>query len=520
MHRQPGKRRKNRHSPQSALSYKAAVSADVIENINHIKQILQSPSDLTVRVFTFGQKKLQCGTVCIDGLSDRSLINDHILQSMRKLQYSPELGSKNMTADEFIVVLENEVLSAHQIEMTSSLDKIIGSVLSGDTVLFVEGSKHALIVESKNWPRRALEEPSTEALIRGPRDGFTESIETNTALIRRHLHDPALRMETMKVGNRSKKNLVITYIEGIVHPDLVKEVRRRLESFDMDIAPESGFIEEWIEDSFLSPFPTLLHTERPDKTSAALSQGKVAILLDGSPFVLIAPATFGNLLQSPEDYYERWMVGTLLRILRYAAAFCAVFLPGLYIALVSFHPGMIPSKLAFSIAATREGLPFPAAIEAIVMITVLEFLREAGIRLPKPIGQTIGIVGGLVIGEAAVTAGIVSPVMVIVVALTAIASFAVPAYSIAISFRLIVYGMMLAASIFGLYGLVLGYIVLNIHLVNLKSFGIPYSTPFAPNLSDDWKDLILRAPIVTMRKRPEMMQTKDEQRINNGGSMR
>ena len=212
--------------------------------------------------------------------------------------------------------------------------------------------------------------------------------------------------------------------------------------------------------------------------------------------------------------------GTFLRVLRYLGAFLAVFLPGLYISLVSYHPGMIPSKLAFSIAAAREGVPFPAVIEALLMITVLELLREAGIRLPKPIGQTIGIVGGLVIGEAAVSAGIVSPVMVIVVALTAICSFAVPSYSLAITFRILIYGMMFLAAGFGLFGLVLGYIMINIHLVNLKSFGIPYSTPFAPSFYADWKDLIIRAPIMMLGKRPIMMQVDDEKRMRKGGKSR
>lgn len=198
-------------------------------------------------------------------------------------------------------------------------------------------------------------------------------------------------------------------------------------------------------------------------------QGKIAIILDGTPFVLIAPVTLGNTLQSPEDYYERWLIGTFLRVLRYGAAFLAMFLPSLYIALVSYHQGMVPSKLAFSIAATREGVPFPAAIEAIIMGLTMELLREAGARLPKTIGQTIGIVGGLVIGDAAVQAGVVSPIMVIVVAVTAIASFSIPAYSVAISFRLVRFGFMLAAAFLGLYGIILVYIMINIHIVNLKA---------------------------------------------------
>src|SRR5699024_346638 len=217
---------------------------------------------------------------------------------------------------------------------------------------------------------------------RGPRHGFVESLQTNIGLIRRSVNDPNLRLTTHVTGRRSKKNLVIAYVDGIVHQDLVKEVERRLKTIDMDIVPESGYVEAWIEDSFLSPFPQILNTERPDRVVNALMKGKVAILLDGTPFALIAPMTFSDILRSPEDYYERWTIGSSLRILRYFAAFISVFLPALYIALTSLQPGMIPSMLAFSIAATREGVPFPPVIEALMMVITMELLQEAGARLP------------------------------------------------------------------------------------------------------------------------------------------
>src|SRR5699024_9090418 len=224
----------------------------------------------------------------------------------------------------------------------------------------------------------------------------------------------------------------------------------------------------------------------PDKVSTALMDGKLAIFLDGTPFVLIVPATLGNTLQSPEDYYERWTIGTLLRALRYLAAFIAIFLPSLYVALVSYHPGLIPSKLAFSIAATREGVPFPPLLEALLMVVTMELLREAGARLPTTIGETIGIFGGLVIGEAAVQAWIVRLVMVIVCALNAIALFSIPEYGVVIAFRLLLFVFVFAAAVFGLFGIILAYIMLNIHIVNLKSVGVPYSAPFAPTFIEDW----------------------------------
>lgn len=391
-------------------------------------------------------------------------------------------------------------------------------VSDGDSALFVDGTDQVIIIGSKGWPSRGIEEPVTEALVRGPRDGFTENIRTNTALIRRRVRDPNLRFDSYKVGRRrSKKNLIVAYIDGIVNPRLVEEVQRRVKTIDLDDAEESGLIEQWIEDSFLSPFPQIQHTERPDKVSSAINQGRVAILLDGTPFVLFAPVTLNSMLQSPEDYYERWHIGTLLRLLRFLAAFIALFLPALYVALLTFHPGMIPSKIVFSLAGAREGVPFPAVVEALMMEATLELLREAGIRLPKPIGQTIGIVGGLVIGEAAVSAGIVSPIMVIVVAITAIASFALPSYDIAIPLRILRFGMILAASIFGLFGIILVYIMINIHLVRLKSFGMPFTTPFAPQFTHDMRDVIIRAPLMFLRRRPQVLQTDDKVRMGKVG---
>ncbi|WP_338131031.1 spore germination protein [Cohnella rhizosphaerae] len=375
-----------------------------------------------------------------------------------------------------------------------------------------EASDCAQIVGTKFWNSRPVEEPQTEALIRGPRDGFTEDFRTNTALVRRRLRDPNLRFETFQLGRRSRTDVAVVYVEGIVNDKLLQEVRRRIHTIDVDEVAGSGFIEQWLTDHQLSPFPQIMSTERPDKLSAALLQGKVGIIVDNSPFQLIMPMTLFAFFHSPEDYYQNWIVSTAIRVMRFGAAFLATFMPAFYIALTEFHHGMLPSELAFSIAGSREGVPFPSVVEAFAMEATLELLREAGIRLPKPIGQTIGIVGGLVIGEAAVRAGIVSPIMVIVVAITAISSFSLPSYTFAISLRLLRFLVMLSAALFGLYGIVLAYIMLNIHIANLKSFGIPYSTPFAPTFLSDWKDLILRAPLSMMTGRPKMMRTKDKNR--------
>ncbi|MBW4838583.1 MAG: spore germination protein [Paenibacillaceae bacterium] len=492
----------------------AEFGGSVHEAIARIVRILDAPDDLVTRFVSGGDGIPPCAILCIAGLSDLNMINEQIVPSLQQA-FSAIGHTGKMSGKELFSLLNKQFLSVQKYKTTQSLDDILVSVLSGDTALFIDGLDQVLLIGSKKWTGRSVEEPQTEALVRGPREGFNESIETNIILLRRAIRDPKLRFDTYRVGARGKKEMVIAYIDNIVHPDLVQEVKRRVETIDIDDAPESGTIEQLIQDSFLSPFPLILHTERPDKVASAVLQGKVVILLDGTPFALIMPTTFASLVQSPEDYYERWHIGSLIRMLRYFAVVISLTFPSLYIALVSFHQGMIPSKLAFSIAAAREGVPFPAVVEAFLMEFTLELLREAGVRLPKPIGQTIGIVGGLVIGEAAVQAGIVSPIMVIVVAVTAVASFAIPSYSAGITFRMLRFCTMLAASMFGLYGIIMTIIMICIHMSRLQSFGVPYFTPMAPFFSRDWRDMLIRAPLTMLAKRPEFMQTQDEQRISD-----
>ncbi len=497
---------------QPAAHAPSTIEPEARKNAAAVKEILQSPEDLVVREFTVGKDKRIFVLICMDGLVDQKVVNESIIHPLQA-HYAEQTTSDS--GDAFLTNVENEALTVFDIERMTSLDDALLSILSGETALFADGSSHAVIIGSRGYKTRPVLEPQTETIIRGPREAFTEDLRTNTALIRRRLREPRLRFDSYRLGRRSKRDVVVMYIEGIVNPKLTEEVTRRIQSIDIDDVEGSGYVEQFIADSFLSPFPLILNTERPDKMSAAILQGRIGLLVDGDPFGLVLPITFDSCIQSPEDYYQHWLVSTLTRVLRMMAAFLATFLPGLYIALLEYHHGMLPTKLAFSIAGAREGVPFPAVIEAFAMEATLELLREAGLRLPKPIGQTIGIVGGLVIGEAAVTAGIVSPIMVIVVAITAISSFSLPSYSFAITLRVMRFFVMMAASVLGLYGIVLAYIIINVHIVNLNSFGVPYSTPFAPTFYGDWKDLILRAPITMMKKRPTLTQPGDKTRLRN-----
>ncbi|GAB6180514.1 hypothetical protein JCM14036_18330 [Desulfotomaculum defluvii] len=352
-------------------------------------------------------------------------------------------------------------------------------------------------------------------MVRGPRDGFNETISNNTALIRRRIKSPNLRVEKLTVGQQTKTELCIVYIDGIARKEVINEVRNRINKIEIDGILESGYIEEFIEDTPMSPFPQIEHSERPDKVAAAILEGRIAILVDTTPFVLIVPTVFLQFIQSAEDYYERFPIGSLTRAVRVGAYFISVILPALYIALTSFHQEMIPTPLALSIAASREGVPFPSIGEAVIMEATFEILREAGIRLPKQTGQAVSIVGGLVIGQAAVQAGIVSQAMVIVVALTGISSFAIPAFNAAAAGRLLRFPLMFLASILGLPGILAGLSIVLIHLNGLSSFGVNYLSPVTSGKKDKYKDIIYRKPWWGMGHRPANIAGKNKTRRNS-----
>ncbi|MEW9670460.1 spore germination protein [Ammoniphilus sp. 3BR4] len=472
-----------------------------------MKEAIGHSPDVVFRQFRIGYSEWKAAVVYVDGLIDKDTLHKHVIEPL-----THDRAFLDGTIERAKGSILDHIITDTQVREVSDANLCILEVLSGSAVLFLDRIDGGLILGTAGWESRAIDEPVTEALVRGPRDGFVETLRNNTALLRRRIKDPDFTMVNYKVGRRSKKDLAVIYIKGVTNQELVDEVKRRVERIDIDDVPESGYIEQLIEDNYLSPFPQVQNTERPDRVVSALMEGRVALLLDGTPFALIVPVTFSMLMTSPEDYYERWLPGSLIRIMRYFAAFMALFLPALYISLISYHHGLIPTKLVLSVASGREGVPFPSIIEALIMEITIEVLREAGIRLPKPVGQAVGIVGGLVIGQAAVQAGIVSPIMVIVVALTAISSFAFPQYGAGIAIRMLRFGMMLAASVLGMYGIILFYVIINVHLVKLKSFGVHYAAPFTPFRLADWKDLVIRVPLMIMKERPEMNKTQNRKR--------
>ena len=391
-----------------------------------------------------------------------------------------------------------------ELKEVSDFEKLFVHLLSGDTIILVDGYSEGFAIGSRGWDDRGVTAPDSETVVRGPKDGFSETLRTNTSLLRRRIKDTSFWIETKKIGRRTKTDVAIAYIKGIADDKVVDELRMRLDRIDIDGILESGYIEELIQDGVYTPFPTVYNTERPDAVAAGLLEGRVAIMVDGTPFVLLVPALFVHFLHAPEDYYQRYDISTLIRLLRYLSFFIALLTPSIYIAVTTFHQEMIPTSLLISIAAQREGVPFPAFIEALIMEITFEILREAGVRMPRAVGAAISIVGALVLGEAAVQAGIVSPVMVIVVSLTAISSFVFPTYNMAIAVRILRFMLMILAATFGLYGIALGLIGIVLHLCSLRSFGLPYMSPFAPFNWQNQKDTILRFPLWSIFHRPRL----------------
>ncbi|MCW6074707.1 spore germination protein [Clostridium sporogenes] len=474
------------------------ISKNIDKNIKYIKELLEGSSDMVFREFLIGNKK--AFMVYIDGMADKILLNDYVLESLM------------LEADKFSSIdnIKNKILTVTDVSEQEKLSKAIDLVLSGDTVLLIDGMDKAYVIATRLWPVRGVGEPQSETTIKGSRDGFTETIRFNTALVRRRIKDTRLKIEPKKLGVRSKTDVFIMYIEDIVNRDVLNNLYDRLEKIKIDAILGSGYVEHFIEDNKWSLFPTTKSTERPDVVASALYEGKVAILVDNSPFAIIVPTTLPSLFQSPDDYYQRWIHSSTIRIIRLFSIIISIILPAMYVAVTSYHSAIIPTKLAYFIASSREGVPFPAYMEAIIMELSLELLMESIVRLPKPVGATIGIVGGLIIGQAAVSAGIVSPIMIIIVSITTITSFTAPSYDVSSSFRIIRFLLIIASSFLGLYGVVLGLIVLLVHLVRLKSFGIPYLSPMVNPSISDFKDMYIRAPIRFFKKRPDYMKTRDK----------
>nr|WP_231571336.1 spore germination protein [Paenibacillus sp. VKM B-2647] len=481
---------------------KVPLYASLEDNKLALQTMFEECSDVIVRDLAIEQG-IPAFIVFIDGLVSSDSLNDALKALL--------VFEGGIETPEHLLKMR---LPVSQAKPADNFGDLLLGVFGGDTALFLGSFPQAILLGIRGPEKRSVDEPSTESVVRGPKEAFVENLRTNTSLLRRRLRTPRLKMKSMTLGAESNTGIVVSYLEDIAMPSSVEEVIKRLEKIKIDAVLDSGSIEEFIQDNAYSPFPQVQYTERPEVAAAALLQGRIAIIVDGTPFVLLVPFVFAEIMQASEDYYERFQIATLIRWLRYLFLVLSLTTPAFYVAILTYHQDLLPTTLLLTVAASRENIPFPAVVEALIMEVTFEALREAGIRLPKAIGSAVSILGALVIGQSAVQAGVVSAPMVIVVSITGIASFTIPKFNGAIAVRMLRFPILFAAALFGIYGILLSAVFILGHLANLRSLGVPYLSPFGPLTARDLGDTLARQPWWTMDRRPGYMPVKDPVRLD------
>lgn len=480
------------------------------QNISTFKQIFNNDDAIKFReIENKYNKSLKYCIIYADGMINKQMVDEYIIEELMDTDFKNINIQGTISVQNVIDTIIKKVVTVSEVKKETDVDKMIGDMLYGDTIVLVDGVAEALVFDTKGWPVRAIAEAPTEKVVRGSREGFTESIMSNTTMIRRRVKNKDLKFIFMEIGTRTKTKIAICYVEGLASEEILKELKTRLQGISIDGILESKYIEEFICDSPLSAFRTMGESESPDVTSGKILEGRIAILCDGTPFVLTLPFIFLENFALYEDYYSNYVYASINRILRMFGFFLSVSVPALYTAVVSFHQELIPTSLLLSIYSSRLGIPFPTVVEAIVMLLGFEILREAGTRLPTPIGQSVSIVGALVLGEAAVNARIVSAPIVIISAVTGLTSFLTPKILGAVI--LIRFIILILSALLGLYGYIFGVMGLIIYLVSIKSFGVPYMLKFGDIKPEDIKDTAIRAPWWLMNFRPKLF-SKDTQR--------
>lgn len=482
------------------------ISENLKENINKINEIFQNDLDFSVRKFKiFGT--MNATLICFKSMVSKDVIDRDIIKPLQEMELPKDL---DVVGTDYIL---EQVLYYSDTKIIENYSKMLQSLTVGKTIVFVEGINKAIEFDAVQIDKRSIEQPETERVVVGPRDGFIEQIFTNIGLMRYRLPVPEFRIEQTEVGTRSHTKIAICYLEDIANPTLVEEVKKRIDAVEIDSILDAGYLEQFIQDNPWSPFPQILNTERPDKAIANILEGRVTILVDGSPFALIVPATFHQFYQTNEDYNVRWLISSFIRIIRLIALVFSLTFSSFYVTALSFHPELIPASFVVAASSGRQGVPFPVFVEVLIMEIAMEILREASVRMPQQIGGALSIVGVLVVGQAAVQAGFVSPITVFIIALSTIGSFATPSYNAANAFRMLRFFLVILAGIFGLLGLAVGIILVLNHMVSLRSYGIPYLSPIAPGNLKALKDTLIRAPLDWLKERPETLSPKNTKRV-------
>lgn len=491
-----GFEKKNKRRVKQLVPTDQVFPKSMAEKIEEIKAGLYNTEDLKTRELTFNGKSL-C-ILFVDSVIDNKNLQTYIVQP---------INEKNGGE------LKN-VISANSIIETKSMDEALNAMVDGHCLIITEGTEEMYLICMPKLDQ-TLNEPLNEKVIRGSHQGFVENITKNINYIRERISNPRVTVKYAAVGKTTKTKYALVYISELTDPALLATIENRISYINVDSIQSPGFFEEFLEDDSFSPFPQFLNTERPDRVAANLMEGRVALVMEGSPTVMIFPVTFFSFLQTTEDYNNRAFISSFFRIVRLFSFVIALCLPAFYIAVISFNYEIIPIEIIFSIKSSLEYVPFPPLIEAMIMQLTLELLREASIRLPNPIAQTIGVVGGLVIGTAVVEAHLVSNTMVIVVAITAISSFVIPSNELSTSLRILGFPLMLMAATFGIFGIVIGLMLIFIHMSKLKSLGHYYLYPIAPLDIGRLKDTLIRVPIWLIKTRPGDVKAQYKWRVSS-----
>ena len=484
------------------------ISSNLRDNEIYIRKQCENCADILVRPMRLGEdRKVDCLMVYIEVTVSNMMLDDSAIGKM--INHFWKIPPEKI--QEF---LKNNSLGIADVQKLENMDEVFGAILSGNAVFFIDGYNKAMKISSKGYPDMGVSEAESEKVLRGSREGFSDSVKTNSALVRKRIRDTRMKVEEYQSGVRSNTTIQILYIEDLVHGELLEEVKNRLEEYKIDGILDSGMLEQLTEKPWYSPFPQYQVTERPDRTALELLNGKIALLCDNSPSALILPGAFCSFMESSEDWYHHFEMATFLRILRYLALLTATLLPGLYLAVIRFHTQILPANLILSFAQAREGVPFSSVVELVFLELSFELIREAGVRIPGALGNAIGIVGGLIIGQAAVEANLVSPVVVIIVALTALGSLAIPNEEFASAFRLLKYAFLFLGGFLGIFGIVLGLYLTMAHLAGLLSFGVPYLVPFVEKNSEaETGGRILRQPFRKRKFRPLYARNAQKRRL-------
>ncbi|MCM1989953.1 spore germination protein [Oceanirhabdus seepicola] len=478
------------------------------KNIDFILNEIGKKSPITVKKFLIGKNKtLNVALIFVNGLMSRSLIDRDILNPLM-IHVNEELIPGESLAE----YISQRYIPMGGTKVEEDINKVIESIKIGKTAMLVEGTNSIIVIDTIDSTHyRAIADPPNESAIRGSREGFVENIGVNISILRRKIKDKNLTMENLIIGKRSQTDVVIMYIDDIVDKDVLKQVRNKLNSIDVDSINAAGMIEQYIEDSPYSVFPQAFNTERPDIVKANLMEGKIAILVNGNPSVITVPAVFIEFFQAVEDYYERTIVSSFARILRILAVFMVITLPSIYLTLIQYNAELIPIKFINPIVQSREGIALTPFLEILAMEVVVEFLREGGLRLPPKIAGTLSIVGGIIIGNTAIESRIVSPTTLLVVGISVLSTFLVPNYEMSLSIRFIRFPMLVLANTIGFMGIAAGWFFLMVHLFSLESYGVPYVSI----KEKDMKDIFIRAPLWMMNKRPEAIPNNNQTRQND-----